>query len=325
MTKGKGHILITGGAGAIGSNLAHELLARGNDVSVIDDLSSGHKDLVPAGARFIEGSITNDAALAAAFDPVPHYVIHAAALFANQNSVDHPQDDLLVNGLGLIKVLERAVASRARKLLFCSSSCVYGGKAVMCEDDTDLRPDTPYAITKWLGERYVRYWADQHILNAVSVRLFNVYGPGERPGRYRNVIPNFFAIALRGEPLVITGTGEETRDFTFMKDAVDGILGVLAAETPPGAVVNIGSGRPTRIIDLATRINTLTGNPAKIRFSSRRSWDHVPRRVSDNTLARQLLGFAPSVSLDEGLELTLAWLNNHWSAAEPAAANGAPA
>lgn len=321
----EGRILVTGGAGAIGSNLAQELLARGNDVVVIDDLSSGYRDQVPAGAHFVEGSITDDAALAAAFDPHPDYVIHAAALFANQNSVDHPQADLLVNGLGLIKVLERAVEARVRKVLFCSSSCVYGGKAVMREDNVELRPDTPYAITKWLGERYIRYWADQYGLNAVSVRLFNVYGPGERPGRYRNVIPNFFALALQGEPLVVTGTGEETRDFTFMKDAVAGMLGVLAAQTAPGDVVNIGSGQPTRIVDLATRINALTGNPAGIRFAPRRTWDHVAHRNCDNTLARQMFGFAPSVSLDEGLELTRVWLKRHWSPAEPKSPTGATA
>jgi len=311
----QGRILVTGGAGAIGSNLVRELLAQSNEVVVIDDLSSGYRDLVPPGARFVEGSITDDAALAAAFDPAPDYIIHAAALFANQNSVEHPQDDLQVNGLGLVKVLEHATQARVRKLLFCSSSCVYGGKALMREDDVDLSPDTPYAITKWLGERYVCYWAEQHALNTVSVRLFNVYGPGERPGRYRNVVPNFFALALRGEPLTITGTGEETRDFTFMQDAVDGMLGVLSAETAPGDVVNIGSGRPTRIIDLANRINALTASKTAIRFAPRRSWDHVPHRVCDNQRARRLFGFAPDTPLDAGLQRTLDWLRQHWSPA----------
>ena len=177
----EGRILVTGGAGAIGSNLARALIARGNEVVIIDNLSSGYRDLVPASVRFVEGSITDDAALAEAFEAEPNYVVHAAALFANQNSVDHPQDDLMVNGLGLIKVLEYAVKAKVRKLLFCSSSCVYGGKAMMREDDVELRPDTPYAITKWLGERYIRYWAGQHGLNAASVRLFNVYGPANGP------------------------------------------------------------------------------------------------------------------------------------------------
>ena len=304
----EGRILITGGAGAIGSNIARELISRGHQVTVLDDLSSGYRDLVPEQARFVEGSITDDKALAGAFESSPSYVIHAAALFANQNSVEHPQDDLTINGLGLVKVLERCVSGSVRKVLFCSSSCVYGGKAVMREDDLDLRPDTPYAITKWLGERYVRYWVDYYRLNAVSVRLFNIYGPGERPGRYRNVIPNFFDLAMRGEPLVITGTGEETRDFTFTGDAVAGMLGAIEAETIPGDIFNIGSGHATRIGDLAAKINALTGNPAPVRFVPRREWDHVPHRACDNAHARQVFGFAPTVTLDEGLKHTLAWL-----------------
>lgn len=319
----KGRILITGGAGAIGSNVARALLQRGNDVVIIDDLSSGYRDLVPSGTRFIEGSVTDDSSVAAAFEPAPDYVVHAAALFANQNSVDHPQADLQVNGLGLIKVLEHATEARVKKVLFFSSSCVYGGKEVMREDDIELSPDTPYAITKWLGERYIHYWAKQHGLNAASVRLFNVYGPGERPGKYRNVIPNFFALALRGDPLVVTGTGEETRDFTFMDDAIDGILGTIAAETAPGEIVNIGSATPTRIVDLAKRINALAANPADIRFAPRRSWDHVPHRRCDNSRARRLFGFNPSVPLERGLELTLAWLKTHSFPSKPETTIGA--
>jgi UDP-glucose 4-epimerase len=311
----QGRVLITGGAGAIGSNLAQDLCGRGNDVVVLDDLSSGHRDQVPEAARFIEGSITDDAAIAAAFDPAPDYVVHTAALFANQNSVDHPQDDLLVNGLGLVKVLERCRSASVRKVLFTSSSCVYGGKAVMREDDLDLKPDTPYAITKWLGERYIRYWAEFYGLNAVSVRLFNVYGPGERPGRYRNVIPNFFALALKGEPLTITGTGEETRDFTFVKDATAGMLGALTADTRRGDVFNLGSGKATTVLELATKINALTGNPAAIRFAPRRDWDHVPHRLCDNSHAGAVFGFRTTVALDEGLRETYRWLKQIGAAA----------
>jgi len=307
----KGRVLVTGGAGAIGCNIVQELCAGGNDVVVLDDLSSGHRDQVDGRARFVEGSITDDAAVTAAFDLAPDYVVHAAALFANQNSVEHPQDDLLTNGLGLIKILERCKSAGVRKLVFCSSSCVYGGKTLMREDDLDLNPDTPYAITKWLGERYVRYWANYYGMNAVSLRLFNVYGPGERPGRYRNVIPNFFALALRGEPLTITGTGEETRDFTYMKDAVAGTLGALAAQTRPGDIFNIGSGRATTILDLATRINDLTANRAGIRYVPRRDWDHVAHRNCDNAHAREVFGFAATVPLQEGLQRTLVWLRQY--------------
>ena len=304
-------LLITGGAGAIGSNAARLALTRGHEVAVLDDLSSGFRDLVPAGARFVHGSIVDDDALTSAFDPAPDHVIHAAALFANQNSVEHPQADLSVNGLGLIKVLERCKRVGVRKLLFCSSSCVYGGKALMREDDLDLRPDTPYAITKWLGERYVRYWADQHGLDAVSVRLFNVYGPGERPGRYRNVIPNFIDRALRGDALVITGTGDETRDFTFTDDVVAGLFLALSAATEPGSVINLGAGRATSIRDLAAIVNEMTGNAAGVVYAPRRSWDHVPHRLCDPSLARRVFGFSATTELRDGLSRTVDWLRTH--------------
>src|SRR6185295_18865944 len=197
---GVNRVLVTGGAGSIGSNLAALLVERGHDVTVLDDLSSGHRDLVPPSVRFVHGSIEDEGALAQAFDARPQWVFHLAALFANQNSVDHPQRDLAVNGGGTVKVLQQAVLSNAAKLLFTSSSCVYGHKEVMREDDQAYDLDTPYAISKLLGEHYCRYWSRQFGIDTVVVRLFNTYGPHEYPGRYRNVIPNFFALAMRGEP-----------------------------------------------------------------------------------------------------------------------------
>jgi UDP-glucose 4-epimerase len=284
------------------------LLRSGERVTVLDDLSSGRRELVPAGADLLIGSVASEENVDRAFADRPDYVIHLAALFANQNSVEHPQLDLAVNGSGTLRVLEAAVAHDVRKILYVSSSCVYGDDPVMREEDTDLRPHTPYAITKLLGERYCMFFAEHHGLDALSVRLFNVYGPHEYPGTYRNVIPNFFATALRGEPLTITGTGEETRDFTFIHDAVNGMLGALHADTRPGSVFNLGSGRETRIVDVAQAINDLTSNPGGIRFLPRRAWDHVVRRRSDITRARETFGYDPRTELPDGLKRTHAWL-----------------
>ncbi len=301
-------ILVTGGAGAIGSNLAAELLARGHDVTILDDLSSGHRALIPSRAAFVDGSVTDDAALTKAFANTPERVFHLAALFANQNSVDHPDRDLTVNGLGVVKVLEHAKRSGVAKVLYTSSSCVYGNKPVMRETDLDFKPDTPYAITKLLGEQYCRFWSDMHKLDTVMVRLFNTYGPGEHPGRYRNVIPNFMAMALRGEALPITGTGEETRDFNFVADTVAGMI--LAMETPTiaGDVFNLASGSETTIAKLAETINKLTGNRAGIDFKPRRGWDHVLTRRGDTTKAERILGYKPKVTIEDGLARTHAWL-----------------
>lgn len=286
-----------------------ELLASGDEVVVLDDLSSGHRELVPEGARLIVGSVTDADDLEEAFAHGPDYVFHLAALFANQNSVDHPQHDLDVNGSGTLHVLEAAVARDVTKLLNVSSSCVYGDVEVMREYESDLRPHTPYAITKMLGERYCSFFADHHGLDAVSVRLFNAYGPGEKPGRYRNVIPNFFAKALRGEPLTITGTGQETRDFTFNGDTVAGMIGAMQGDTKPGDVFNLGSGRETAIAKVAEQINELTGNPGGVELVPRRDWDTVTRRLSDISRARDSFGYDPRTALDEGLARTHEWLS----------------
>jgi len=302
--------LITGGAGAIGSNLVQSLISQDHDVVVLDDLSSGHRHLVPEGAIFIEGSVSDDAALEKSFETKPDYVIHMAALFANQNSVDHPQTDLDVNGLGTLKIFKKSHDQGVQKVLYVSSSCVYGNKEIMVETDTDFQPDTPYAITKLLGERYAKFWADQFKLDTVSVRLFNTYGPNEYPGPYRNVIPNWFNLALQGKPLVITGTGEETRDFTFVADTVAGILGALHGDTEPGDVFNVAGGRATTIQSLAELINDITNNPGGIEYKPRRDWDHVLNRRGDIEKARRVYGFDPKTELSKGLEITHAWLKS---------------
>jgi UDP-glucose 4-epimerase len=302
--------LVTGGAGAIGSNLTRALIERGLEVIVLDDLSSGHRVLVPHAATFIEGSVSDDAAVDRAFAANPDCVFHLAALFANQNSVDHPDADLNANGLCTVKVLRAAVAHGVRKLLFTSSSCVYGAKEVMREGDHDFDLDTPYAVTKLAGEHYVRLWTRLYQLDTVIVRLFNSYGPHEYPGRYRNVIPNFIKLAMEGRPLPITGTGEETRDFTFNGDTVAGIVGAMFGATGTGDVFNIASGRDIAILRVAESINRLVGNRAGVEFKPRRAWDRVMRRRGDIGRAQRTFGYTPKVALDEGLERTYAWIKS---------------
>ncbi len=303
-------ILVTGGAGAIGSNLVVSLLEQEHEVVVLDDLSSGQRHLVPHDAVFVEGSVTNNADLALCFEPPPDYVVHMAALFANQNSVDHPERDLEVSGIGTLKVLQYSTESRVKKVLSCSSSCVYGNQEVVCEEDQDVRPDTPYGITKLLGERYCRFWAKHYGIDVVIVRPFNSYGPHEYPGKYRNVIPNFFKLAMEGKPLPITGTGKEARDFTFVKDTVQGLLGALFGYTKPGQVFNIASGTETEIITIANKINEITNNKSGICFLPRRNWDTVTRRRGEISKARAAFSYAPSSCLDDGLAATYSWLKS---------------
>jgi UDP-glucose 4-epimerase len=216
-------ILITGGAGCIGSNLIKALLkAEPEKIVVIDDLSASYEWNIPKDPKvtFIKGSILDEERMKRAFSYKPHYVFHLAAHFANQNSVDHPETDLLVNALGTLKTLEYANLVNVERFVFASSGCsVYGSQAPLPlkEDFVSLHLDTPYQINKLVGELYCNYFYDYYKLPVAIARYFNVYGPGEVPGRYRNVIPNFFWWAMHGQPLPITGTGEETRDFTFRR------------------------------------------------------------------------------------------------------------
>ena len=154
----------------------------------------------------------------------------------------------------------------------------------------------------------MRFWGDFHGLSFAIVRLFNCYGPGEHPGRYRNVVPNFLKLAHRGEPLTITGTGEETRDFTFVEDIVEGLIQAAIVPEADRGIFNLGSGVETSIKDLAQRVNKLCSNPVGLRFAKRRQWDSCLRRRADISRARQILSFRPRISLDEGLDRTYSWL-----------------
>jgi nucleoside-diphosphate-sugar epimerase len=227
--KGK-NILITGGAGYIGSNLTKALIkADAPKIIVLDDLSAAEKWNNPDDPKvvFIQGSVLDEEVLKRAFSQKLDFVFHLAAHFANQNSVDHSETDLLVNGLGTLKVLEYSHLTKVGKFVFASSGCsVYGSQAPLPlkEDFVSLHLDTPYQISKLLGKLYCNFFYNYYGLPVAIARYFNVYGPGEIPGRYRDVILNFIWWALHRKSLPITGTGEETRDFTFVDDIVDGTL-----------------------------------------------------------------------------------------------------
>lgn len=303
-------VLVTGGAGAIGSRLVGRLLRDGaTRVTVIDDLSSGFEWLLPASdrVRFLKADIADPASFPT--DVVEPHVFHLAAFFANQNSVDHPLDDLQTNGRGTIVTLQAAARMRARSVVFASAGCSIAGHGIdgpIREDmPVSLDLDTPYQITKALGEFYCNYF-DQYV-PTVRCRFFNSYGPGEVPGRYRNVIPNFIWRAMNGEPLVITGTGDETRDFIWVEDLVDGLVRCGTQPQARRGAFNLGTGRQTTIKDLARMIIEATGSRSTIEFAPRRPWDHSTHREADISKAKTALGFAPSVTVPEGIVKTVEW------------------
>jgi UDP-glucose 4-epimerase len=315
-----GAAVVTGGSGAIGSRLVRRLLALGADrVVVVDDLSSGYPWLLPEDPR-VE-LVTRDVCdiLHIGLELDAPLVFHLAAFFANQNSVDHPDADLHTNGLGTLNVLRWASTVRARRVVYASAGCSIAGHGIdapIREDmPVSLHLDTPYQITKALGEFYCNYYLT--IVSSVRCRFFNSYGPGEVPGPYRNVIPNFIWRALHGEPLVITGTGEETRDFIYVDDLVEGLVRAGLTASAHGEAINLGTGRQTRIIDLARTVIELCESSSEIAFAPRRSWDHSLRRQADNAKARSILGLAPEVELRTGLEQTVGWFHEHRERLEP--------
>ena len=318
-------ILVTGGAGAIGTNLTRALAKVGAEmVIVLDDLSSSERWNVPSlpNVLFVEGSILDEEKLKRDFFEEPKYVFHLAAFFANQNSLDHPEKDLLVNGLGALKVLRYSQLVKVKRFIYASSGCsIYGSESPLPlrEEFMSLHLSSPYQITKMLGELYCNFFHHHYGLPVVKTRFFNSYGPGEIPGQYRNVIPNFIYWAMKQQTLPITGTGEETRDFTYVGDIVDGLLRAGYFEKVIGEDMNLASGREIKIIDLANLINKLTGNNKGIRFVERRKWDTKDRLLASVDKAKKLIGYEPKTPFEKGVKNTVRWFKENWDNIEKSA------
>ncbi len=320
-------ILVTGGAGAIGSNLTRALAEAGAQVIILDDLSSSERWNIPSlpGILFVEGDILDEVKLKRVFFERSQIVFHLAAFFANQNSVDHPERDLMVNGLGTLRLLEYSVFTGVERFIYASSGCsIYGSSAPLPlrEEFMSMHLSTPYQITKMLGELYCNFFHHHYGLKVVKPRFFNSYGPGEVPGQYRNVIPNFIYWAMRGEALPITGTGEETRDFTYVGDIVDGMLRAGYLEEAVGEEFNLASGEETKVIDLANMVNEAVGNKAGVRFLQRRKWDTKPRLLASIEKAKKLIGYEPKTGFKEGLMKTIDWFRKNWDEIEKSASFG---
>lgn len=311
-------VLITGGAGSIGSNLTRTIAELGADtVMVLDDLSAAYEWNIPAlpNVLFVKGSVTDETVLKRVYAQKPDIVFHLAAFFANQNSVDYPQRDLMVNGLGTLLVYQYAQMADTERLVYASSGCsIYGHEAPLPlkEEFTSLNLTTPYQITKMLGELYANFFNHHYGTQIVKTRFFNSYGPGEVPGQYRNVIPNFIYYAMLGRPLPITGDGEATRDFTFVGDIVDALLRAGYLDEAVGQAMNIASAQEIKIGWLAERINELTGNEAGILRAPSRVWDTKKRLLACIDKAKDVLGYEPKTTFDDGLQQTVEWFAANW-------------
>lgn len=312
-------ILVTGGAGAIGRNLSEKLAEIGaKKVLILDNLSSAYEWNLPnhPNITFIKGDIRNENDLIRVFHSKPQVVFHLAAFFANQQSVDYPLIDADVNVIGLLKILEYSVISGSvEKFVFTNSEGgVYGEecKVPYQEDDISINLGSPYYISKLSGEAYCRYYHNHYGLPVSIARLFNSYGPGEVPGQYRNVIPNFIYWALQGKPLPLTGDDRIGRDFVYVGDTVEGILRIGAYESAVGQAINISSGNTIGIHDLARMINEKTGNSAGVKLLSKRKWDKRASFSGDTRKSFELLDFKTRINFEKGLDETIQWFRKNW-------------
>jgi UDP-glucose 4-epimerase len=317
--------LVVGGAGFVGANLARELLefdvAR---VLVVDNLLSAERENVPEDERvkFVEGSIANDAVLAGIEDEFDH-VFHLATYHGNQSSIADPLADHEHNLITTLKLFERLKGfSRLRRVVYAASGCTLAphtyGEAEAVEEDgpVPLDLDSPYQISKVVGEFYSVYYHRLHGLPTVRARFQNVYGPGEILGAgrwrgtpatvWRNVTPTFVYRALKGLPLELDNEGRASRDFIYVGDIVEGLL-LCATSGADGDVYNLASGVETTIRELAETVNELCGNEAGVQLGPAREWDRSGHRFGSPEKARRELGFEARLPLGEGLAATVEW------------------
>lgn len=298
-------VVVTGGAGFIGSNLAEELSNR-YEVTVLDDLSTGREsNLSGLDVEFEQGSILDTELLARTFRDA-RFVFHEAALPSVQRSVENPAQSNLVNVNGTLNVLLAARDAGVAKVLFASSSSVYGDTPVLPKVES-MTPDpmSPYAVTKLTDEHYCRVFTSLYGLPTVALRYFNVFGPRQDPAsQYAAVIPNFITRILAGEPPVIHGDGRQTRDFTFIRDVV--AANILAAESDAVGVYNIACQKRIDLIDLAGTIMDLVGTSVDPIHEAPRPGD-VRDSLADISRARDAFGYAPHYTITEGLKETIQW------------------
>ncbi|SFS88024.1 NAD-dependent epimerase/dehydratase family protein [Paenibacillus sp. BC26] len=314
------NILVTGGAGFIGSHLVRSLLQQGHRVITLDDLSAGRKSflhdvLTHENHTFIQGSVLNRPVIKKCLDQV-EAVFHLAAILGVKNTVEDPIKVIEGNIDGTRHVLELAFR-RGVKVIFASTSEIYGKNTKLPFSETSDRVYGATSIHRWcyaaaksIDEHLCFAFADKG-LPVTVLRYFNAYGPNQTNSLYGMVIPRFIHAALRGEPLHVYGDGSQSRCFTYVDDMVRGTVSALGRQAD-GLAFNIGSDRPTTILQLARTIIQMTGSESPIQFKTYdeafgKGYEDMPARIPDLTLAADVLGFSPGVSLEEGLKRTIRW------------------
>lgn len=303
--------LVTGGAGFIGSNIVHALVARGERVRVLDNFSTGSwANLASVRDRIevIEGDIRDPETLRLALRGV-EYVSHQAALRSVPRSVDDPLSTDSVNTHGTLQLLVAARDCGVKRVVYASSSSVYGDSLLLPKEESQTpAPVSPYAVSKLAGEHYCRTFTRLYGLETVSLRYFNVFGPRQSPeSKYAAVVPLFIRAALRGEPLVIHGDGEQSRDFTYIDNVVQANLLACSQPNVAGEVFNIACNERHSVREIARIVERLVGKAVTCQHTPPRAGD-VRHTLASIAKAQQMLGYTPTVSFEEGMKRTVEWL-----------------
>ena len=308
------NVLVTGGAGFIGSHLCDALVARGDAVTALDDLSTGAASNVPDGVELVHADVADEDALARAFaGRALDAVLHVAGQASIATSFADPGRDLRVNVVGTLSVIERCVAAGVPRFVYASSMTVYGEPEVVpTPEDALCRPVSYYGITKYAAERYVQVAGARTdvSLSVTSLRMFNVYGERQSLSNpYQGVLAIFIGNLLRGEPITIHSDGSQTRDFVYVADAVDAWLRILDTPETDGAVYNVGSGRETTIWELAAAVLEAFGESPEsweMRSAPAQEGD-LRRTAADVTALQGATGWKRQTPLNEGMARTIEW------------------
>lgn len=304
-------ILITGGAGFIGHNLAKLSLDRGHEVRIIDDLSTGYADnLDGLDVDFREASILDETALASALQSVDS-VVHLAALGSVPRSIADPLRSHHANATGTLTVLDQARRADVTHVVAASSSSVYGMNPALPKGEREwVRPMSPYAVSKLATEQYTLAFQQSYGFDTLAFRFFNVYGPGQRAGHaYAAVIPTWIDAMLRGEPVWINGDGTNSRDFTYVETVCGVLLDACERRVSAPEPVNLAFGTNTSLLDLVERLTALSGLTPDVRHRDPRAGD-VPHSQADNAALRGLFSHVRPESLDAGLLRTVEWMSS---------------
>ncbi|MEP0803958.1 MAG: NAD-dependent epimerase/dehydratase family protein [Chloroflexota bacterium] len=299
------NFLITGAAGFLGSSLANHLAREGHQVRGLDDLSTGDPQALAPDVHFTRGDVLDRPKLWTLLQEVD-VVYHLAARVSVPESVLYPRDYNHVNVGGTVALMEAIRDVGVRRVVLASSGAVYGNQADQpLKESLTPNPRSPYAVSKLAAEYYVRTIGGLWGIETVSLRIFNAYGPGQHlPPSHPPVVPHYLKQALRGGTLVAHGDGTQTRDFVFVDDVVSALVAAATAPNINGLVINIGSGRETSIRELIKAVLDVTGSKVEVIYNAQTSGG-VSRMCADISLAREKLGYRPSISLEDGLRLTM--------------------